>query len=179
MPIRPSLSKLCRLWWNIFWDFFAFVFTLTPPLSCRQASRTLCPRWPTPRPSTSGPASVSSLSSAPSSSTPLSTMLPGGQILIHAKWLKSYVLYFILKKSSKNKSEVDLQVTMERLFERSRIMMFWWGLFAKSGIITTATPPDVAKYSQMWILSNLLKFYSVKSFLILSLKSSILLSIFV
>ena len=70
------------------WDFFAFVFT---PLSCRQASRTLCPRWPTPRPSTSGPASVSSLSSVLSWNMPWSTMLQGEDIFFHQIGIKYWV----------------------------------------------------------------------------------------
>ena len=53
-------------------------FFLTCFHSSRQASRTRCPLWRIRRPSTSGQGSVSSLSSAHSSSMPLSIMRRGG-----------------------------------------------------------------------------------------------------
>ena len=55
-------------------------FFLTCFHSSRQASRTRCPLWRTRRPSTSGQGSVSSLSSARSSSMPLSIMRQGGKM---------------------------------------------------------------------------------------------------
>ena len=86
----------------------SIAFISPPPTPyCRPASRTPCRPWPTPRPSTSGPASASSLCSAPCWSTHSSTTPPGGALNLccRRKPLKCVSFNFQVGRSEKREAE--------------------------------------------------------------------------